>query len=174
LESHHSFIQWPPWKTNHILEPGKGWAHERTVILLHCRDSTAQDFAAKLFNGKSSDNRSLPEISPTTRWVFPTLEIRKSERFVTHLSQGLSQRVDTCSVEHPSEPTQIQHADLKENTKEILQLILAETSLISPQRIILGGINQGCATAIPALLCIDIRLSGFLGFPPGFQNAMIF
>jgi lysophospholipase-2 len=35
--------------------------------------------------------------------------------------------------------------------------------LISPDRIILGGISQGCATAIHALLYGGIRLGGFIG-----------
>jgi lysophospholipase II len=52
---------------------------------------------------------------------------------------------------------------LRESVKEILNLIRTMAVLISPDRIILGGIGQRCASAIPTLLYDGIRLGGFIG-----------
>jgi lysophospholipase-2 len=67
---------------------------------------------------------------------------------------------------------------LKESVQGILDLIQTEAALISPDRIILGGISQGCATAIHTLLCGGMQLGGFIGlsswlpFEPGIATTM--
>jgi predicted esterase len=83
------------------------------------------------------------------------------------------------SVENPSERNEIQIDGLRESVKEILALIRTEAVLISPDRIILGGISQGCATAIHTLLYGGIRLGGFIGlsswlpFEPEITTTMV-
>ena len=141
----------------HIVAPCKD--HTQTIILLHGRDSIASEFAEEFFESQASDDRTLPEIFPTTRWVFPTSKIRNSARFEAPMSQWF----DMWSVENPSEKNEIQIDGLRESVKEILDLIRTEAVLISPDRIILGGISQGCATAIHTLLYGGIRLGGFIG-----------
>jgi lysophospholipase II len=133
--------------------------HTQTIILLHGRDSIASEFAEEFFESQASDDRTLPEIFPTTRWVFPTSKIRNSTRFEAPMSQWF----DMWSVENHSEKDEIQIDGLRESVKEILDLIRTEAVLISPDRIILGGISQGCATAIHTLLYGGIRLGGFIG-----------
>ncbi len=148
--------------------------HTQTIILLHGRDSIASEFAEEFFESQASDGRTLPEIFPTTRWVFPTSKIRTSARFKAPMSQWF----DMWSVEDPSERKEIQIDGLRESVKEILDLIRAEATLISPDRIILGGISQGCATAVHTLLYGGIRLGGFIGlsswlpFQPGIITTM--
>jgi predicted esterase len=75
----------------------------------------------------------------------------------------MSQWFDMWSVENHLEKNEIQIDGLRESVKEILDLIRTEAALISPDRIILGGISQGCATAIHALLYGGIRLGGSIG-----------
>ncbi|KAH8789783.1 Alpha/Beta hydrolase protein [Hyaloscypha finlandica] len=75
----------------------------------------------------------------------------------------MSQWFDMWSVESHLEKNEIQIDGLRESVKEILDLIRTEAALISPDRIILGGISQGCATAIHTLLYGGIRLGGFIG-----------
>jgi lysophospholipase II len=133
--------------------------HTKTIILLHGRDSVASEFAEEFFESQASDDRTLPEIFPTTRWVFPTSKIRNSARFEAPMSQWF----DMWSVENPSEKNEIQIDGLRESVQEILALIRTEAVSISPDRIILGGISQGCATAIHTLLYGGIRLGGFIG-----------
>ncbi len=141
----------------HIVAPHRD--HTQTIILLHGRDSIASEFAEEFFESQASDNRTLPEMFPTTRWVFPTSKIRNSARFEAPMSQWF----DIWSVENHLEKSEIQIDGLRESVKEIVNLIMTEAALISPDRIILGGISQGCATAIHALLYGGIRLGGFIG-----------
>jgi predicted esterase len=75
----------------------------------------------------------------------------------------MSQWFDMWSVENHLEKNEIQIDGLRESVKEVLDLIRTEAALISPDRIILGGISQGCATAIHTLLYGGIRLGGFIG-----------
>jgi len=141
----------------HIVAPRGD--HTQTIILLHGRDSIASEFAEEFFESQASDDRTLPEIFPTIRWVFPTSKIRNSARFEAPMSQWF----DMWSVENHLEKNEIQIDGLRESVNEILDLIRTEAILISPDRIILGGISQGCATAIHTLLYGGIRLAGFIG-----------
>jgi len=86
----------------HIVAPRGD--HTQTIILLHGRDSIASEFAEEFFESQASDDRTLPEIFPTTRWVFPTSKIRNSARFEAPMSQWF----DMWSVENHSEKNEIQ------------------------------------------------------------------
>lgn len=67
------------------------------------------------------------------------------------------------SVENPSEREEIQKEGLRESISAILDIIYQEAKLVPLSRIFLGGISQGCATAILALLCGWMKLGGFVG-----------
>jgi len=134
-------------------------SHSHTVILLHGRDSVASEFAEEFFESQATDDRTLPEIFPSIKWVFPASKMRNSARFETEMSQWF----DIWSVEEPSEKKELQINGLRESIEEILSVIRSETRVIPPWRIILGGISQGCATAIHALFHGGIRLGGFVG-----------
>lgn len=142
----------------HTVNP-LGETHSHTIIFLHGRDSIASEFAEEFFESQASDDRTFPEIYPTIKWVFPASQIRRSARF----ESGMSQWFDIWSVEEPSTKKELQIDGLRESIGEILDIIRHEASLVPPERIILGGISQGCATAIHALLYGGIRLGGFIG-----------
>lgn len=76
----------------------------------------------------------------------------------------MSQWFDMWSVENPEERNELQLDGLRDSVALIVDLINTEAALVAPERIFLGGISQGCATAIIALLYCDIRLGGFIGF----------
>jgi lysophospholipase-2 len=143
---------------NHTVNP-LGGDHSHTIIFLHGRDSIASEFANEFFESQASDDRTLPEIYPTIKWIFPAAQIRSSARFETEMSQWF----DMWSIESPSTKKELQIDGLRESIGEILDIIRSETLLVPAARIILGGISQGCATAIHALLCGEIRLGGFIG-----------
>lgn len=142
----------------HIVPP-QDQVHSHTFILLHGRDSTATEFSEELFESQASDGHTLRDIFPTVKWVFPNSKIRNSARFET----GLSQWFDMWSVENPSEREEIQIEGMRESIEEIFGIIRYEASLVPAERIILGGISQGCAVAIIALIVGGIRLGGFIG-----------
>lgn len=143
--------------------------HIYTIILLHGRDSSASVFAEEFLESEVSDDyasmngasndRTLPGMYPTVKWVFPTSKWRPSARF----GESMSQWFDMWSVENHWEKVELQIDGLRESVKETLDIIRHESTLVSPHRIILGGISQGCATAIHALLCGDVQLGGFIG-----------
>jgi len=66
-----------PSNTTTIVAPS-GENHTHTVIFLHGREDFGSDLAQYFFDSKSSDGRSLAEIYPTIRWVFPTAKLRYS------------------------------------------------------------------------------------------------
>lgn len=135
--------------TAYTVEPTA--AHTHTVIFLHGRDSNAKEFASELFESEASEPvdqpRTLPDLFPNIRWVFPSALTLHSKRFSTDMSQWF----DMWSVEKPSERPELQHPGLHQSIKRILRVIKEEEETRVPrERIFLAGISQGFATAIAA------------------------
>jgi len=141
---------------NTVLPSG---SHTHTIIFLHGRDSNADEFAAELFESQATDDRTLPEIFPSIKWVFPTSKPRRSARFDADMTQWF----DMWSVEEPEERGELQIEGLRKSVHAIWQIIKSEAAIISMDRIILAGISQGCATAVHVLLAGDVKLGGFIG-----------
>jgi lysophospholipase-2 len=141
----------------YVIEPTK--KHTHTFILLHGRDSNATEFATEFFESQASDDRTLPEIFPNYKWVLPTSALRNSARFETEMSQWF----DMWSVEDPEEQKDLQVQGLKESIAFIMDVIHQEAKLVPMERMILGGISQGCATAIYALMAARVQMGGFIG-----------
>lgn len=136
--------------------------HTHTVIFLHGRDSLAEEFASEFLESQASDQRYFQDIFPTFKWVFPSSKLRMAARFGTQISQWF----DLWSLENPEERKELQLEGLRESIATILDTIGSEAALFSPfspDRIILAGISQGCATAMLALLSSQYRICGFLG-----------
>jgi predicted esterase len=129
----------------HVVGPAGGRHHSHTVILLHGRDSEADEFASEFFecevSGTQAD-RTLPSEFPTVRWVFPQAKRLASERFDTEMSQWF----DMWSVEEPQHRPEIQTPGLLSSVDTLTRLIKDEGQLVSRDRIIVGGISQGFAT----------------------------
>jgi acetyl esterase/lipase len=81
---------------------------------------------------------------------------------------------DMSSVEHPQERPELQLPGLRASVAAILALVDAEEALFAdaptppfaggaPERIVLAGLSQGCATAVHALLRSGRRFAGFVG-----------
>ena len=134
--------------------------HRNTIIFLHGRDSTAEEFATELFESQSSDGRHFCEIFPQFKWVFPYSRLRASARFGSDMCQWF----DMWSVEAPWEQVDLQTPGLSESAESILEIINREALEVPLDRIILAGISQGCVTAIYTLLIRNIQLVGFIGF----------
>jgi len=156
---------------SHIVAP-IAKSHTHTVIFLHGKGSDATEFAKEFFESQASDNRTFTEIFPSFKWVFPQSKIRMSTRFDSEESQWF----DIWAVENPLEKEETQKIRLLESIEDILDVIRHEMSIVSPERLFIAGISQGCAVAIYALLCGNIKLGGFIGlsswlpFPQIIQN----
>ena len=75
----------------------------------------------------------------------------------------LTQWFDIASLDDPSLRANTQLQGLEESCGEIIDLIRQECNEVSHKNILLGGISQGCATGLIALLALDVPLGGFLG-----------
>ncbi|RYC55000.1 hypothetical protein CHU98_g11209, partial [Xylaria longipes] len=127
--------------TTYTVEPKE--AHTHTVIFLHGRDSNCKEFADELFESEASEPldqpRTLQDLFPNIRWVFPSAPSLQSKRFGTDMSQWF----DMWSVENPAERPELQHAGLHQSIKQILGVIKKEEILVPRERIFLAGISQG-------------------------------
>ena len=134
-------------------------AHTSTAILLHGRDDTAAEFASELFESQASDKRTLLQIFPGTKWVFPQAPMIRSETFGLELSQWFDMR----STEDPHKDEERQKEELTQSLPYLTNLVKIEAEIVGPEQVVLGGISQGGATAIWALVCSGLRIGGFIG-----------
>lgn len=151
-------------RETHIIPPREGHQHTHTIIFLHGRDSTNDEFASEIFESEASEPaeqpRTLPDLFPTVRWVFPAAPVLRSARFDTDLSQWF----DMWSVESPQERPHIQQKGLKESVYAILDIVQNEEVRVQRQRIFLAGISQGFATAVATFYAAKRRdFAGLIG-----------
>lgn len=144
----------------HVVCPRDGHQHTHTVIFLHGRDSDCDEFASDFFESEATEpagkSRTLLDLFPSIKWVFPRAPLLHSERFDTTMSQWF----DMWSVEHPEERVEIQEDGLKKSIRSLVGIIKDEEQLVSREKIFLGGISQGFASAVSAFL---VGEQGFAG-----------
>lgn len=143
--------------------------HSHTIILLHGRDSKATEFSAELFESEALNGYTLPQALPSYKWIFPSAKPRYSKRFDCDLTQWF----DIWSLEEPTQHEELQVDGLAENAAWLLRIISNELAVVPPERIVLGGISQGCVTAIHTLLLHSLSLGGFVGlcgWSPSWNN----
>ncbi|KAK2598486.1 hypothetical protein N8I77_011899 [Diaporthe amygdali] len=149
----------------YVVDPLDGHHHTHTIIFLHGRDSINDEFAGELFESEASEPagqpRTLRDLFPTIRWVFPAAPTLRSARFDTDMSQWF----DIWSVEDPAERSEIQHEGLRKSASAVLDIVQSEEARVQGrQNIFLAGISQGFATVVAALFSAAIdRQEGFAG-----------
>ncbi|KAJ5787387.1 hypothetical protein N7457_002377 [Penicillium paradoxum] len=142
--------------------------HTHTVILLHGRGSDGIEFAEELLSSVTSQGSSLATCLPSYRWVFPTSRDRWSDRFQEEICSWF----DAYSFDNIHERQELQKDGLRESTSHILAILEEEVKLLDERfdRIYLGGISQGMATALWAFFAgtatrrIQQPLGGLVGF----------
>ncbi|KAF2804875.1 alpha/beta-hydrolase [Mytilinidion resinicola] len=141
----------------HVVAPTA--THTHTIIFLHGRGSTATEFESEFFESQASDDRFFTQIFPGIKWVFPCAAMRHAEVD----NEEMCQWFDMASVQRPNERMELQEQGLQESVEFLLRVLKDESAEVPMDRIFLGGISQGCATAIHALLQNGARLGGFIG-----------
>ena len=142
----------------HIVEPSGD--HKYTIILLHGRGQSATQFEEEFFESQDSQDRFLTDIFPNARWLFPQAGLP----YDASTDQDEWQWFDMQITQKPHEGEDEQLHAIKESCNTIVAILEHEAESVGYQNIILGGISQGCATAIHALLQADKQLAGFVGF----------
>lgn len=148
---------------SHVVEPPEGHTHTHTIIMLHGRDSTAAEFASELFESEASEPRDKPRtlrnLLPTVRWVFPTARVLRSARFDTDMSQWF----DMWSTEDPDERPEMQLPGLRASASALGDTVREEERHVARGRIFVGGISQGIAVAVAAFFAEQGAWSGLGG-----------
>lgn len=148
---------------SHVINPADGRAHTHTIIFLHGRDSTAAEFASELFeseaSGPSDRPRTLRDLFPTVRWVFPTAPALRSARFETEMSQWF----DMWSTEDPDERPELQLPGLRASASALGDVVREEERRAERSKIFVGGISQGLAVVVAALFAGREAWSGLGG-----------
>lgn len=137
--------------------------HTHTIILLHGRGSNAERFGLELLNAATAAGNTLAELFPAVKFVFPTAKKRRS----TILKRvPINQWFDNYSLEDPSERARLQHDGLRETGAFVHGLVEREAAAVGAGRVVVGGLSQGCAAALHALLSFGEggeALAGFVG-----------
>ncbi|KAA8896456.1 putative phospholipase/carboxylesterase [Sphaerosporella brunnea] len=134
--------------------------HTHTLILLHGRGDSGPSFGSGVYIATPSSGFTLPSLYPGLKFVFPTT----AERYSTTFRKVMNEWFDTVSLSFPEECSHLQREGLREAVAHINSLIDIEIAAGVPEgNIILGGISQGCATALHVLLSRGRRLGGFVG-----------
>ncbi|KAI1143725.1 acyl-protein thioesterase [Hypoxylon sp. FL0543] len=155
MEKSTKHSQPPPF----VVEPTA--QHQYSLILLHGLGSNGENFGNELIEtGICSNGKKLVDIFPGARFIFPTSKKRRSTAFGR---AKLTQWFDIKSLDDPSHRQDGQVRGLTESSREILELVNEESKKIPRERIILGGLSQGCAAALICLLTLDLPLGGFVG-----------
>ncbi|KAK0671346.1 putative acyl-protein thioesterase [Cercophora samala] len=138
-------------------------AHTHTVIFLHGRGDTAKNFMHSFQQWRDSESRSLVELFPSVRWVFPQSELRSPARFP---GARMSQWFDTWDIANLQEKEELQIEGLKQSVASIRLLVDKEVASLSGQqeKVVLAGLSQGGATAVHTVLNLARGLGGLMVF----------
>ncbi|KAI1869748.1 uncharacterized protein JN550_005729 [Neoarthrinium moseri] len=124
-------------------------AHTHTVIFLHGRGGTAQELAERLLMLKDSSRRSLADMFPSVRWVFPQAELL----FCEQDNQDWSQWFDVWNTLDYTDREEVQAPGLRQSVEAIIRLVHQEAYKVGGlDKIVLAGFSQGGSTAMHVLL----------------------
>jgi len=151
----------PLFPSPHVVLPTE--THTCTVVFLHGRGDNGPDFARSTFEAAYSAGPSpadtLASTLPNWKWIFPTARNRYSTVFQEHLNEWF----DIQSLADPSRREDLQVDGLRESVGYVLRIVEKESRLVGASNVVLGGISQGCATSVHALLAGSERLGGWVG-----------
>jgi lysophospholipase-2 len=145
-------------KNPHVVAPKA--PHTHTIIFLHGRGSHGAEFQSEFFESLASDERFLLDIFPGYKWVFPTA----ARRYTETEQEEIQQWFDMESVREPRLRAEEQLEGLRESVQFVVEIVKKEAEEVGGyEKVFLGGISQGCATAVVALLTIEKKMAGFIG-----------
>ena len=139
--------------------------HTYTIIFLHGRGSSGQEFAEELFECQFKDAGhalkpcTFSEALPGLKWIFPSAPLRHSATF----QECMPQWFDIYSLSNPDDQQETQLEGLSSSVRMVQELIDAELTTTHPDGLFLGGISQGAATGMMAMISMNLKLNGFIG-----------
>jgi predicted esterase len=127
-------------------------SHRQTFILLHGRGSEATAFGPALLATPVPDFGSLAEAFPDAKFIFPTASRRRAKVYKRLM---IKQWFDTWALYAPEEQEELQNDGLRETSSYLQKLLRSEVALVGAGNVVLGGLSQGCAASLVALLLWD-------------------
>ena len=126
-------------------------SHKQTFIILHGRGSDATTFGPVFLDTEVSESepRDFRAAFPHARFVFPTASKRRAQLYHRSI---IKQWFDNWSLETPNERRELQIQGLRESSAYIHSLLAREIKQVGAGNVVLGGLSQGCACALIALL----------------------
>ncbi|MCJ1292039.1 hypothetical protein MMC34_003589 [Xylographa carneopallida] len=139
-----------------LVYPAKS-KHTHTFIFLYGRGDTARNFGPQFLNAEHSSGQALRDLLPGVKFIFPTA---KRRRMAASNRCTISQWFDIVSLTDPAQREEVQIQGLRESSTLIHRIITQEMASIPRGNVILGGLSQGCATVLYALLTFDDAARG--------------
>ncbi|KAI9888219.1 MAG: hypothetical protein M1814_000955 [Vezdaea aestivalis] len=142
--------------------------HRRTVIVLHGRGDSGPDFAPLFlqysgsgFSSKTEGPDGLVDRFPNTKFICPTADLRPAAAL---RGTPIHQWFEISSLAEPARSEENQIEGLRESVSMLHKLIREESDILQDsKKVFLGGLSQGCAVSIHAILTLDEPIGGFFG-----------
>ncbi len=153
----------------HVYPPKE--RHTHTFIMLHGRGDFSRSFGPLFMVSNDSSGKPLQYVWPNMKFVFPNAKMRpidSSSRFQANQWFGIRTLSDTTI----DEESQIE--GLRESCAFVHEIIKEESKLIPCENIVLGGLSQGCATALYAFLTFEPQGGERLGAVVGMSGWLPF
>ena len=155
-------------------------SHKQTFIILHGRGSNAPTFGPPFLSTTISANpqHTFQQAFPHAKFIFPTASLRRAKIYNRSI---IHQWFDNWSLQTPDERSEIQIEGLRETSAFILGLLRREIEIVGRENVVLGGLSQGCAAMLIALLTWDgeeapvsaaFGMCGWLPFRKQIEEAM--
>ncbi|KAI1758806.1 alpha/beta-hydrolase [Hypoxylon sp. FL1150] len=133
-----------------VVAPLNPRVHTHTLIFLHGRGDTSANTTDSLLRwSRNSRRRSLVDVFPTVRWVFPQAE----PRLVQKAGHTWPQWFDIWNILDMSDSEELQAPGLRDSVASVRRIVRNEARKVGGlHRVVLSGVSQGGATAVHALL----------------------
>ncbi|GKT44480.1 acyl-protein thioesterase 1 [Colletotrichum spaethianum] len=130
--------------------------------MLHGRGSCGEEFAEDFLASVLSDGCTLKDKLPGWRWVF----LSSKELWSTAFREHMPAWFEAHSLTDPTVREELQLKGLRESVDYISQVMEEEVERLGGnwKSLVLGGISQGAAVGMWALLCQRDRVKGLGGF----------
>lgn len=155
-----------------LVVPPSRRPHTHTVIFLHGRGDTARSLAETLHYFSDSRSRSLFELFPSFRWVFPQAPVRE----VARTGGRTCQWFDVWDMGDPEEREGVQRGGVAESVGRVVRVVREEAGVLGGwEGVVVAGISQGGAAGLHAVLNLDGREGvGGIGAVMGFSCRLPF
>ena len=124
-------------------------SHRQTFILLHGRGSDGTAFGRLLLATPIPDFGTLSSALPDAKFIFPTAARSRAKLYKR---STISQWFDNWALDSLEEREELQNDGLRETSSYLHELLRKEVGVVGASNVVLGGLSQGCAASLVALL----------------------